>query len=41
MRKFFRVANGRVRNNEYLGFHLREALQKYHNLYDREYPKQE
>lgn len=40
-RKFFRVANGRVKNTEYLAWHLRDALQKYHNIYEREYKKEQ
>jgi len=36
-KRFFKVRNGKVNNREYLDYHLRSALPKYHNYFKKEY----
>lgn len=37
MDKFFRILDGKVDNQEYMAYHLRQVLPRFHELYDHEY----
>lgn len=36
--QFFKVVNGRIDNLNYIDYHMRQALPKYHNLFAHEFP---
>lgn len=38
-RKFFKILHGKHNNMEYLSWHIRQALQPYHQKFNREYNK--
>jgi len=40
MSKFFRLIEGKLNNQEYMSYHIRQALPQFHPLYQREYPPQ-
>lgn len=37
--KVFQIRNGRVNNNEYIAWHIRQMLVPNHNLFSHEYEK--
>ena len=37
--KVFKIADGRINNEEYLSYHIRSALMPQHPLFQREYGK--
>ena len=36
MKKFFKVIDGKVSNQEYMSYHLKQALPAFHPLYTRQ-----
>ncbi len=39
MRKFFKIIDNKVNNQEYMSYHIRQALPQFHPFYDHEYQK--
>lgn len=37
-KRVFKIIEGRINNLEYLEYHIRQALPKWHPLFKREYP---